>query len=234
MTFNIRHGWGLKKFFGLGDVINTIKAHQPDVFGLNEVDVYNPRSLFSHQVKKIAESLNVEYAFGPTLQYGPIKYGNAIFSRFPIVSSVNYSLPGFTEPRSCLAVLIETLKGKIQVLLTHLGLVALERKNQINKLAEIIKEIEYPAILMGDFNCSLTELKPLTNLMQDTYVKNVKGHGLTYPARKPKKRIDYILCNQEIQALQSFTLSTEASDHLPLVAKLMITTSLNKALTNSL
>jgi endonuclease/exonuclease/phosphatase family metal-dependent hydrolase len=70
--------------------------------------------------------------------------------------------------------------------------------------------------------------------MQDTFAKNIKGHGLTYPARNPKKRLDYILCNQEIQALQCCTISSDASDHLPLVAKILISTSMKKALTNSL
>jgi endonuclease/exonuclease/phosphatase family metal-dependent hydrolase len=48
------------------------------------------------------------------------------------------------------------------------------------------------------------------------------GDGLTYPADKPSKRIDYIFLGGGFKARGARVLRTLASDHLPLVADLEI------------
>lgn len=224
MTYNIRHGWGIKKLFGLKDIFHTIKKHHPDIIGLNEVDIYNPRSLFVHQAKVLARKMKFNYAFEPNLKIGPIGYGNSILTKFPIVEVNNYPLSSKGEQRGCLSVMLDILNGiqggKIRVLCTHLGLDKIERKQQIRELVDIVKKTIEPTILMGDLNCDKEELIPLKEVLFDalSHSKERDDKPNTYPTVKLGKRLDYLFHNFGFQVLNYKTIYSEASDHLPVLA----------------
>jgi len=59
----------------------------------------------------------------------------------------------------------------------------------------------------------------------DAWIESgASDQGLSYPADKPAKRIDYILSRRtdRIRTKKAWTVSTLASDHVPVVADLEI------------
>ncbi|MFX0194994.1 MAG: endonuclease/exonuclease/phosphatase family protein [Candidatus Hodarchaeota archaeon] len=85
----------------------------------------------------------------------------------------------------------------------------------------------------GDFNIdayttNTTDSRILTNILtnfDDTFSKAPTGSrfgNLTSPSWALEERIDYIFVSPEIMVLQHGTLSSLASDHLPVVAELQL------------
>ncbi len=48
------------------------------------------------------------------------------------------------------------------------------------------------------------------------------GHGYTYPAEDPNARLDYVLHSQDVVPRAAAVLSTDGSDHLPVIADLAL------------
>ena len=68
MTFNIHHGKGIDKQRDLSRIAEVIEKSDVDIIGLNEVDKhFSKRSLFEDQTMWLAEQLNTEYFFSPSL-----------------------------------------------------------------------------------------------------------------------------------------------------------------------
>ena len=77
--------------------------------------------------------------------------------------------------------------------------------------------------MSGDLNLKSGSklLLPLKHLVKD--VCEVYSPGLkTFPAKKPQKRLDYILVSDIIKIEKVSVLRKNASDHLPLTAELFI------------
>src|SRR3954463_14774566 len=98
MTFNIHHGKGLDKQINLTRIAEVIKNSSADIIGLNEVDKqFSKRSFHVDQISWLAKQLNFEQAFSPSLiidhknSLNPKQYGNALLSRYPIISTVGHS-----------------------------------------------------------------------------------------------------------------------------------------------
>lgn len=143
----------------------------PDIVGLQEVlrmipDEKSPPepAPSNDQASEIAEGLGYRIAYGVAADYaGGLKFGNALLTRYPILDSRTFRLPGADsgETRSLLYTLLETPWGRQPVFVTHLnwklhhGSV---RVKQVQYLAErifVLAPVEadfLPPLLMGDFN----------------------------------------------------------------------------------
>ncbi|MBP1969392.1 endonuclease/exonuclease/phosphatase family metal-dependent hydrolase [Virgibacillus natechei] len=92
MTYNIRHGKGKDKQLDLYRIAEVIKRSDAAIIGINEIDRYYSRSLHIDQPNWLARELDMDYAFAPSLSLPPKhyselrQYGNAILSRYPIIS----------------------------------------------------------------------------------------------------------------------------------------------------
>ena len=53
--------------------------------------------------------------------------------------------------------------------------------------------------------------------MRDAWTECGKGEGLTYPADKPVKRIDYLFLADPLQCSDARVIETTISDHRPLL-----------------
>jgi endonuclease/exonuclease/phosphatase family metal-dependent hydrolase len=143
----------------------------PDVMGLQEVlrlipDENNPPtpSPENDQATQIAEGLGYNVTYGAAADYsGGLKFGNALLTRYKILDSRTFRLPGADsgETRSMLYTLLETPWGRLPVFVTHLNWklhVAVVRVKQTVYAAErifVLAPVEadfLPPILMGDFN----------------------------------------------------------------------------------
>jgi endonuclease/exonuclease/phosphatase family metal-dependent hydrolase len=101
------------------------------------------------------------------------------------------------------------------------------RVYEARQLLQALADIKGPLIVVGDFNDlpGAEAHKIMTSQFRDAWVESgANGEGLSYPADKPAKRIDYIFyrISDPIRATRAWTINTLASDHLPVVAELEI------------
>jgi endonuclease/exonuclease/phosphatase family metal-dependent hydrolase len=230
MTFNIHYGEGKDGIQDLSRIAEVIRECDADIVGLQEVDNLNPRSRFVNQAKWLADELGMYCAYGVNLSIGPVQYGNAVLSKFPIEFYENIPLPtsGF-EPRGCLWTQIDVGGCQIAFLVTHLGLSKDERARQINSIIEMLEKITVPIILVGDWNNvpDSEEVSSVASVLKDVYAgtdSNCEEEAATFAfgTRKPNVRIDYMFVSSEIVVMEVKTIETQVSDHLPVIAEVDI------------
>jgi endonuclease/exonuclease/phosphatase family metal-dependent hydrolase len=111
---------------------------------------------------------------------------------------------------------------------THLGLGIRERHLQVKELLKIIHAVDADVgILLGDFNEWLTWSRPLRALHRwFTTPQATPQVPATFPSRRPLLRLDRIWIRpaERLTTLRAHSteLSRVASDHLPLVADILL------------
>lgn len=232
MTYNVHSCRGLDGEWAPDRVAAIIAQYDPDVVALQEVDVQRPRSRHVDQAQQIAQILNMHYHFHPSYTLEEEQYGNVLLSRYPIHVVKSGALPGRRrlEPRSAIWGQIEYGEQSIQLVATHLGLRPGERLQQVRTLlgAEWLGDgqCQHPIIFCGDFNtfASSKVYREITRQFHDAQaVYDKPVFGLTWMSLI---RLDYIFMTPGIQVQQLFvprtTLTRKASDHLPLIADLVL------------
>jgi endonuclease/exonuclease/phosphatase family metal-dependent hydrolase len=143
----------------------------PDVIGLQEVlrlipDETQPPmpAPDNDQASEIAEGLGYNIAYGVAADYsGGLKFGNALLTRYKILDSRTFRLPGADsgETRSLLYALLETPWGRQPTFVTHLnwklhhGVVRVKQAVYLAERIFVLAPVEadfLPPLLMGDFN----------------------------------------------------------------------------------
>lgn len=220
MTFNIRHGRGLDGKINLQRIAEVIQQEQIDIVALNEVDrTFSKRSNFVDQSSWLANELKMEFIFGPALSLKRGEYGNAILSRFPITNHENHLFrikPLVAEPRAILEATISVDNTFLNVLTSHFSIHPILHRKQIRFCLEYSS---YPSILMGDLNRSVksSSYRQLTEKYRDCCSNQPLP---TYPARRPRSRLDYIFISKHFDVTKTRVIESNASDHLPVVAEL--------------
>lgn len=226
VTYNICHGKGTDGAVSLTRTAQVLNDIDADMAALQEVDKRMYRSCFRNQVKSLARYTSMKAAFAPTFRFlGISSFGNALLSRYSILGQENYCLPGGREQRSLqkCTLYIPSL-GKISFFNTHLGLTVEERAQQSLAIAETISRTPFPALLVGDFNCTpdAPELQPLLKQLRCCS----SGPINTYPSTKPFYAIDQIYMSSHWELIDISAYSSGApdhpSDHLPLVCSLRL------------
>jgi len=238
MSFNIAAGYG-----NLDGIAEVIAEYQPDVVALQEVDVHwGERSNFQDQVRFLEEKLDMNSFFGEIYKFEsdanhdpPRQFGLAILSKSDIIHQENHQLsrlstqseepglqlmPGFPE------ITIEKGGIEIHIYNTHLDYRGdpMVRIAQVEEMLEIMDSADGPVILAGDLNArpDAEELVPLFHLLEDVWIQKESDPGFTFPSDQPDRRIDYILHSGHFKVTDAFTVQTDASDHLPVVADLVL------------
>lgn len=200
--YNIAHARGeesgglneIGKPSKLKGIAQLVKRNKLDIIGFTEISKGDMRVLFRNQPKFIAEYLGFHHVYAQNFRRGLLAtQGNAIVSRYPIVSHKNHNLyrsDSKNEQRSCLEAIIDLGKaGKIMVLVAHLSLVAEESTRQIEEIWKFVEKSQYPVILCGDFNSrpKSARIKWLAERMRDTSA----NLNTTYK-NLPDVKIDYL------------------------------------------
>ena len=158
-------------------------------------------------------------------------YGNALLTRYrPLaVRHIDLSVRG-CEPRGAIDAqlecnAIESGTFALRVIATHLGLRPGERRWQVKRLLTALAEApEQPTILLGDVNEWFLWGRPLRWL--HAYFERTP-HVSTFPSRMPFLALDRIWTSPRahLVAVTSHrtALSRLASDHLPLLARMRLT-----------
>ena len=230
MTYNIHVGVGMDKKLDLQRIADVLNAQHPDLVGLQEVDRGVKRTEGKDEIAELGKLTAMNYAFAHNLDYQGGQYGVAILSRFPIkqIDHRKYENRREAERRGMLRVEVELSGRIINFVTTHLDYQFADgRVFETEQLLKFLASVKGPLIVVGDFNDepSGDAYELMLTGFQDAWVSaKAKESGLSYPADKPAKRIDYVFTRQSdrIRAQQAWLVNTLASDHLPVVTDLEI------------
>ena len=236
LTYNIHAGKDAAQVHNLERVAGIIREARADIVLLQEVDRRTQRSAGEDQLEALGRLTGMFTAFGKSLDYQGGDYGIAILSRFPIDSARVVPLPVqppqprsgvANEPRVGLHAVIRAPQGRIDVLNTHIdpaGAPTFRHQEVIHLLAHVQRATSGAVILGGDLNArpDTPEIAAITLAFTDSWARCGKaGSGHTFPSNAPDRRIDYLMLRRA-RCISAEVLPTEASDHRPFLATIMI------------
>jgi len=223
MTYNLHNGFNTDGDLDMEALAQVIEESQSDIVALQEIARGWLVSGRLDMLIWLSQRLGMTYVFGPTAD--PL-WGNAILSRYPIVEYSNHDLPprnlfllrGFTS------VVIDCGGGgTLQVIVTHF--------HHITEDSEI-RQLQSPVIIdfwggtertviLGDLNAepdaSETEMLKQAGLV-DTLADTEPTSAYTFHSSKPFQQIDYIWVSPDLDTRDEHVISSQASDHLPIIA----------------
>lgn len=223
MSYNIHRGQNEDNQDKLREMADFILSSEADVIGLQEVDSVCYRSDQVDQAERLAELTGMYCAFVRHFAFQGGAYGQALLSRYPIGKVENHRLPIASDPpgetRAFLTAEIEIRPGeKWLVGVAHLDYRDPDsRVRQAEMINRIYQESDLPGILVGDMNAepATPEIRMLLSYFQDTHPDD----ALTFPVAPPKKKIDYILIDKDINVkiVDRSVPAVDFSDHLPVL-----------------
>ncbi len=231
LSYNVHSCIGTDKRLDPARIADVIAGLEPDIIGLQELDVGRRRSGSIDQAHVIASLLKMHFHFHPALKVEDEHYGDAILTAFPLRLVKAAGLPSYGEPRGALWAEIDIGGRPLQIFNTHLGLLRRERVRQ----SAIITGPEWvnhpdaigkPRLLMGDFNSvpSSPAYRQLSGSMRDIGVETGRVASRTFPSRFPLLRLDHVFVADGPKIVETEAVSTPltrlASDHLPLLAQI--------------
>ena len=228
MTYNIHHGEGLDGKVDLQRIADLIKREKADIVALQEVDKGVTRTARRDLPGEFAALTGMTCVFSNNYHFEGGEYGNAVLTRFPVVSWTNshYRMLRPGEQRGILQLTLKVAGRDLVFFDTHIDYRGddaerLINVDQINTLLPLYAG--KPLLMCGDFNDvpgSRTYEKLAANFT-DAWKAAGSGEGLSIPADKPRKRIDYlwILKGSPIEPVKAWVPESEASDHRPVVAE---------------
>jgi len=226
VTYNIHRAIGNDRKYNLSRIIEICKELNPDFIALQEVDHSVPRSRHEDMAKIISCELGMEYILGLNVKLKQGAYGNATFSRHPILFSENVDLTWtIKKARGCLISKVAHPAGEIFLCNFHLGLAGMERVRQVRKILHSIHDrIDRPILALGDTNDHQHRLDQilLRGGLRETGEKEKSLR--TFPSYAPIWRLDRIYYSRHFHLKEQMVIRSRqtriASDHLPVYAKL--------------
>jgi endonuclease/exonuclease/phosphatase (EEP) superfamily protein YafD len=207
-------------------VVEVILSEDADIVALQELTPQVSAELLS--------SLSGSYPYN-TLQGGQIMQGQALLSKYPILSSSPLPHYRFLETR------IEGPMGEMSLFNIHSPtLFPLgwredweEQRAFVLELVRRIRSTPGLLLVVGDFNTTpqSENYALLRGLLEDAFIGGGSGFGLTYPASgilgmrfpPPLVRIDYIFCSSHFSPIEVRVVRENGgSDHLPVMARLAV------------
>jgi len=213
-TFNIRHGLGRDGVLSLERTAEVIRASGAAVVGLQELDRFWERSGSVDQAAELASLTGMDVHFHPTFTRGAAEYGLALATHSTVETEF-HPLPrrAGEEPRG----LITARLDEVSLLVTHLSQDPAARRAHIEAVLDVAEAVLAPVAVVGDLNETRRGLKAF----QAAGFAPGPRRTPTFP--RPglawDRQIDFIWAGRGARVARSWTLSTAASDHLPLVAE---------------
>ena len=215
-------------------IVDLIKAQQPDILSIQE---YHPHD-------------NVDLSFYPhkfeDLSGKRTKYGQAIFSKYPIVNSGSIEFPDTANN----AIFADVLKGKDTIRVYNVHLESLRITKDVEELntedserifrsvgktfemqqfqAELFllhkESCKYPMIICGDFNNTPYSYvyRKIKGDLVDAFTVAGNGFGKTFNFKYFPIRIDFLFVDKDFTVNSFKTLDKKLSDHFPVIAELKL------------
>lgn len=238
MSYNVRlfnlYSWLPSKTVK-EDIIALIEQEQPDILCMQEYRTGNPIILDGY------------YNFNALPIDNTIKWGQAIFSKFPIVNSGSLEFPNTNNNGIFIDIIkqkdtirvynlhlqsagirtdVENLKKETsEQLFEQVGSTFKEQQSQVELFLAHKSKCSYKTIVTGDFNNTAysyiyKEIKG--DDLIDTFEKAGNGFGKTYDFKFFPLRIDFILADKDFTVNGFKTFDVLLSDHYPIKATLKL------------
>ena len=227
MSYNTQHCLNyVTRKIDFDIMADTIKQCEADIIGFQEMRDKGQDAAYDAQTKIIAEKLGYHYYyFAEAIRFGGANpYGNALISRYPILSAETIRIPdpepqkydGYYETRCLLKATID-VGSDLHVLVSHFGLNPDEQENAVRTVISHMPE--HRCVLMGDFNMEPDNpiLQPIMQKLCDT-AQYFSSPKLSFPSDTPRKKIDYIFVSKDIKVHCADIPEIVSSDHRPHVA----------------
>ncbi|MCB8839308.1 endonuclease/exonuclease/phosphatase family protein [Aurantimonas sp. VKM B-3413] len=202
--------------------LSVIERLQPDLLALQEVDGRSHLGRRARAFEFFAERLGGHVAEARTLRRPDRDYGHLLWSRRPIRPVAVHALPGpGIEPRAAIEIVIDrTDGGVLNVLSAHLGLSQKGRQRQSMQIAGLVAAWAGPGLVLGDFN--EWRLGTVHRVLSSRLPHHAAPRS--WPSLMPLARMDRIYLSSGLLPKRAFLdeEAAKASDHLPLVADLML------------
>jgi endonuclease/exonuclease/phosphatase family metal-dependent hydrolase len=209
----------------LKKIAKFIRSVNPDIIGLIEVDSGSFRSQKNNQAEAIAWELQHDHIYQSKYSASSLarkvpllkKQGNAILTNQEIFSQkFHYFREGVKR------LVIELELAGFSIFLVHLSLKFRHRQYQLQDLHSMVKSVEKPVIVAGDFNV-LRGDRELQLFLAATGLENANStRQPSYPSRAPRRQLDYIFHSPEIRITRFEIPQIKLSDHTPLVCEFLI------------
>ena len=231
MSYNIHHAEGLDGRLDVERIARVITDAGPDIVGLQEVDRGVERTQKRDLPAELARLTGMTVHFEKNIPHQGGQYGNAVLSKFPIKRAKNTHLKSFAngEQRGVQQLVLDVHGREVLFMNTHLDARRdpAEREHSAGELRTIVAAAgALPVIMVGDFNAvpSAPSVVAVAAFLTDAWTALYPDQtGYTIPVRKPTRRIDYVwITPASLTPLKMWIPSTEASDHLPIVADLQL------------
>ena len=241
LTVNSHKGFGFfNRRFILHDLREAVRSVSADVVFLQEV--LGEHHFHAAQIddwpttphyEVLADALWSDFAYGRNAVYPQGHHGNALLSKFPILSFDNHdvSISG-PERRGMLHCVLDVpgAAQNLHAVCVHLGLRESHRQAQIKMLCELIDDLpaDAPLVVAGDFND--WQLRGHHHLsrragLQEVFIQANGEAARTFPARWPMLRLDRIYV-RGATAQRPVVLPrkpwSHLSDHAPLAAEISL------------
>jgi len=237
LSYNIHKGiGGVDRRYCPERIVETIEHYTPDIVLLQEVDDGVPRSEHHRQVEMLALAMGFRHhAYQRNVRLKSGFYGNAILSRFPLtqVDTIDLSVPLKKRRQALVVRSCIRHQGHSRTMTlanVHLGLAGYERKSQLRRLLDhpmlSCHHGSSPVLVGGDFNDVWGSLGK--RVMFPAGFHSAGGRIRTFPATMPMRPLDRVFVRGAMIVHRAYAghtrLARQASDHLPLVVDLELTT----------
>ena len=219
-SYNIHKAEGLDRRVDLSRIADVLAEIDADLIGIQEI--------FRPQAEALAEQFGMRMAMGVTRHRENVPYGNAVLTRFGIRGSHPFDLTQpAREPRG--GIRLDAVVGErvLHLFNVHFGLKIRERAEQVEALVRehiLRHDLSGPRVVIGDLN----EWFP--GAVGRALRRELHGPRIrrTHPAPLPIFPLDRIYWDHELHAdgfhVHRSRLARVASDHLPVVARLRLST----------
>jgi endonuclease/exonuclease/phosphatase family metal-dependent hydrolase len=232
-TYNIHKCRGADGRVHPERVARVLEEVNADILSLQEVVSHEGTAPADHQADFLAGRLGLFGAMGETRKHRGGAYGNVTLSRwdFKLVRPIDITIGG-REQRVALRTDIRLGGHVLHVFNVHLGTAVRERRQQAIRLLDrdLLRAIDIsgPRIVIGDFNEWVRGMVTKT-LVAEFHLTDLRAHltrARSYPALLPLLNLDHIYFDHHLRIEKAFyhrsRRSLIASDHLPLVADLVL------------
>ncbi|MFE2263883.1 endonuclease/exonuclease/phosphatase family protein [Streptomyces griseosporeus] len=234
---NLFGGLLTDKTAGGGDLTvatHNVNADNPDPSGTARAVAASGADVVALEELKADAVPTYTQALASAYRYHSVQGTVGLWSKYPLgdVRAVDIKL-GWTR---AMRATVTTPAGPVAVYVAHLpsvrvkieaGFTARQRDKSADALGEAIAhETLTRVILLGDLNGTMNDrsLNAVTSQMRSTQGAAGNGFGFSWPASFPMARIDQIMV-KGIEPESSWTLPETGSDHLPVAARVSVTTS---------
>ncbi|MCO5731706.1 endonuclease/exonuclease/phosphatase family protein [Rhizobium sp. SSA_523] len=233
LSYNVHSCVGSDRVLDVGRIADVIAELEPDIIGLQELDVGRKRSGGIDQAEEIARRLKMDYHFHPALRMEEEHYGDALLTPLPMRLVKAGPLPSIGEPRGAIWAEVMAGEHRLQVFNTHLGLLRRDRQRQADALLgpDWIGHADaegQPLVLIGDFNSipSSAPYRSMVSRLDDARRQTGRLPFPTFPSRWPLLRLDHVFVGAGPKIVEALAISTpltrKASDHLPLLVTIEV------------